>query len=78
MERRLLQQELDRKLHEQSRDRDIIDDVEDEEKDIEGYIEDNNTDQFENENIQVNTDNNFEDTIILKPSDIETEINKSE
>ena len=78
MERRLLQQELDRKLHEQSRDRDIIDDVGDEEKDIEGYIEDNNTDQFENENIQVNTDNNFEDTIILKPSDIETEINKSE
>lgn len=78
MERRLLQQELDRKLHEQSRDRDIIDDVEDEGKDIEGYIEDNNTDQFENENIQVNTDNNFEDTIILKPSDIETEINKSE
>lgn len=78
MERRLLQQELDRKLYEQSRDRDIIDDVEDEEKDIEGYIEDNNTDQFENENIQVDTDNNFEDTIILKPSDIETEINKSE
>lgn len=77
MERRLLQQELDRKLHEQSRDRDIIDNVEDEENDIEGYIEDNNTDQFENENIQVDTDNNFEDTIILKPSDIETEINKS-
>lgn len=78
MERRLLQQELDRKLHEQFRDRDIIDGIEDEEKDIEGYIEDNNTDQFENENIQVDTDNNFEDTIILKPSDIETETNKSE
>lgn len=78
MERRLVQQELDRKLHEQSEDMDLIDDINDNEEDIKGDIEDNNIDQIENENVQVDTDNNFEDTIILKPSDIETEINKSE
>ena len=78
MERRLVQQELDRKLHEQSEDMDLIDDINDNEEDIKGDIEDNNIDQIENENVQVDTGNNFEDTIILKPSDIETEINKSE
>lgn len=78
MERRLVQQELDRKLHEQSEDTDVIDNIDVNEEDIKGNIEDNNIDQIENENIQVDTDNNFEDTIILKPSDIETEINKSE
>ena len=78
MERRLIQQELDRKLHGPSEDGDIINNINDNERDIKGNIEDNNIDQIENENIQVDTDNNFEDTIILKPSDIETEINKSE
>lgn len=78
MERRLIQQELDRKLHGPSEDGDIINNINDNERDIKGNIEDNNIDQIENENIQVDTDNNFEDTIILKPSDIETETNKSE
>lgn len=78
MERRLIQQELDRKLHGSSEDGVIINNINDNEGDIKGNIEDNNIDQIENENIQVDTDNNFEDTIILKPSDIETEINKSE
>ena len=78
MERRLIQEELDRKLQEQSRDRIIVNDIVDDEELEREHIEDNNADQFENENIQVNTENNFEDTIILKPSDIETDTNKSE
>lgn len=78
MERRLIQQELNRKLHGQPEDKEMMDNIEDSEEDLKGNIEDDNTDQFENKNIQVDTDNNFEDTIILKPSDIETEINKSE